>query len=110
MLRSQRKTIPCYTWRRRWRRLETIRRPCTSRRLCGDISRGWRRSRTTKLASGCDQWTRLTAANNVIPAEARANLNVRLLPGDSVDALISELNKLVNDPQVRLEVQPNAGL
>src|SRR5436190_15868337 len=49
-------------------------------------------------------------ANNVIPAEARANLNVRLLPGDSVDALISELNKLVNDPQVRLEVQPNAGL
>src|SRR5213594_4065265 len=56
--------------------------------------------------------TVLTAgvANNVIPAEARANLNVRLLPGDSVDALISELNKLVNDPQVRLEVQPNAGL
>jgi hypothetical protein len=57
------KTIPCYTWRRRWRRLETIRRPCTSRRLCGDISRGWRRSRTTKLASGCGQWTRLTAAS-----------------------------------------------
>src|SRR5207244_3604725 len=56
--------------------------------------------------------TVLTAgvANNVIPAEARANLNVRLLPGDSIDALVNELNKLMNDPQVRLEVQPNAGL
>ena len=48
--------------------------------------------------------------NNVIPAEARANLNVRLLPGDTIDVLMSELKKLVNDPQVRLEVQPNAGL
>jgi acetylornithine deacetylase/succinyl-diaminopimelate desuccinylase-like protein len=49
-------------------------------------------------------------ANNVIPGEARANLNIRLLPGDTIDVLVSELNKLVNDPQVRLEVQPNAGL
>lgn len=49
-------------------------------------------------------------ANNVIPAEARANLNVRLLPGDSVNTLISDLNKLVNDPAVKLEIQPNAGL
>jgi len=56
--------------------------------------------------------TVLTAgvANNVIPAEARANLNVRLLPGDSIVALVNDLNKLVNDPQVKLEVQPNAGL
>src|SRR5260370_37229520 len=49
-------------------------------------------------------------ANNVIPAEARANLNVRLLPGDPIDAVVNELNKLVNDPQVMLEVQPNADL
>jgi acetylornithine deacetylase/succinyl-diaminopimelate desuccinylase-like protein len=49
-------------------------------------------------------------ANNVIPAEARANLNVRLLPGDSINTVVNELNKLVNDPAVKLEVQPNAGL
>ena len=49
-------------------------------------------------------------ANNVIPNEARANLNVRLLPGDTIDVLMGELNKLVNDPQVKLEIQPNAGL
>ena len=49
-------------------------------------------------------------ANNVIPGEARANLNIRLLPGDTVNVLLGDLNKLVNDSQVRLEVQPNAGL
>jgi acetylornithine deacetylase/succinyl-diaminopimelate desuccinylase-like protein len=49
-------------------------------------------------------------ANNVIPAEARANLNVRLLPGDPIAAVMNDLNKLVNDPQVKLELQPSAGL
>jgi acetylornithine deacetylase/succinyl-diaminopimelate desuccinylase-like protein len=49
-------------------------------------------------------------ANNVIPAEARANLNVRLLPGDPINTVLNDLNKLVNDPVVKLEVQPNAGL
>ena len=47
---------------------------------------------------------------NVIPGEARANLNIRLLPGDTITGLLGELNKLVNDPQVRFEVQPDAGL
>jgi len=49
-------------------------------------------------------------ANNVIPAEARANLNVRLLPGDTIDKVLNDLNKLVNDPLVKLELQPNSGL
>lgn len=49
-------------------------------------------------------------ANNVIPAEARANLNVRLLPGDTINTVVNDLNKLINDPAVKLEVQPNAGL
>ena len=46
---------------------------------------------------------------NVIPGEARAILNVRLLPGDTIDVLLGALNKLVNDPQVRFEVQPGGG-
>src|SRR5215470_5730869 len=46
-------------------------------------------------------------ANNVIPAEARANLNIRLLPGDSISTLLADLNKLVNDPAVTLQLQPN---
>jgi acetylornithine deacetylase/succinyl-diaminopimelate desuccinylase-like protein len=48
--------------------------------------------------------------NNVIPAEARANLNIRLLPGNTIDVLLADLTKLVNDPQVRFEIQPDAGL
>jgi acetylornithine deacetylase/succinyl-diaminopimelate desuccinylase-like protein len=47
---------------------------------------------------------------NVIPSEAKAVLNVRLLPGDTIDVLVNELNKLVNDPMVKLEVMPDGGL
>jgi acetylornithine deacetylase/succinyl-diaminopimelate desuccinylase-like protein len=47
---------------------------------------------------------------NVIPSEARATLNIRLLPGNTITTLLADLNKLVNDPQVKLEVQPDAGL
>jgi acetylornithine deacetylase/succinyl-diaminopimelate desuccinylase-like protein len=47
---------------------------------------------------------------NVIPAEADATLNIRLLPGDTISALLGELTKLVNDAQVRFEVQVNAEL
>jgi len=48
--------------------------------------------------------------NNVIPAEARANLNIRLIPGNTIDVLLAALTKLVNDPQIKFEVQPDAGL
>ncbi len=46
---------------------------------------------------------------NVIPAEAQAVLNIRLLPGDTAEGLIADLTKLVNDPQVKFEVMPDAG-
>jgi acetylornithine deacetylase/succinyl-diaminopimelate desuccinylase-like protein len=47
---------------------------------------------------------------NVIPSEATATLNVRLLPGNTSTALVADLNKLVNDPAVKIEIQPDAGL
>jgi acetylornithine deacetylase/succinyl-diaminopimelate desuccinylase-like protein len=47
---------------------------------------------------------------NVIPSEASATLNIRLLPGNTITALLTELNKVVNDPQVKLDVQPDGGL
>ena len=47
---------------------------------------------------------------NVIPSEAKAVLNVRLLPGDTIDVLLNDLNKVVNDPTVKLEVMPDGGL
>jgi carboxypeptidase PM20D1 len=36
-------------------------------------------------------------------------VNIRLLPGNSVDALIVQFKKLVDDPQIRFEVMPDAG-
>jgi acetylornithine deacetylase/succinyl-diaminopimelate desuccinylase-like protein len=47
---------------------------------------------------------------NVIPSEARANLNIRLLPADTITPLLGELTKLVNDSQIRFEVGPDPGL
>jgi len=42
---------------------------------------------------------------NVIPAEARGVLNIRLLPGNLLDPLLGKLRDMVNDPQVRFEVE-----
>ena len=47
---------------------------------------------------------------NVIPSEAHAVLNIRLVPGDTIDVLVNDLKKLVNDPQVHFEVAPEGGL
>jgi acetylornithine deacetylase/succinyl-diaminopimelate desuccinylase-like protein len=47
---------------------------------------------------------------NVIPSDAKAVLNVRLLPGDTITALLSDLEKLVNDPQVKMDVMQDGGL
>lgn len=44
--------------------------------------------------------------SNVVPSEGRATLNIRLLPGDSIGPLVQELTKLVNDPQIRFQVEP----
>jgi acetylornithine deacetylase/succinyl-diaminopimelate desuccinylase-like protein len=46
---------------------------------------------------------------NVIPSEARGVINVRLLPGNMASALLAKLTQVVNDPQIRFEIQPGAG-
>jgi acetylornithine deacetylase/succinyl-diaminopimelate desuccinylase-like protein len=33
-----------------------------------------------------------------------------MLPGDTIEKIVAELTKLVDDPQVKLEVKPNGGL
>src|SRR6202049_2604475 len=48
--------------------------------------------------------------NNVIPAEARANLNIRMLPGNTIDVLLAALTQLVNGSHIKFEGQPDAGL
>jgi len=44
---------------------------------------------------------------NVIPPVAKASLNIRLLPGNPLEPLVAKLKDLVNDPQIRFEIQPN---
>jgi acetylornithine deacetylase/succinyl-diaminopimelate desuccinylase-like protein len=47
--------------------------------------------------------------NNVIPSEATANLNVRMLPGHSIEGLIGQLGKVASDPQIRFKLAPDPG-
>jgi acetylornithine deacetylase/succinyl-diaminopimelate desuccinylase-like protein len=49
------------------------------------------------------------AGSDTVPGEARANLNIRLLPGNPVEPLIAQMQKLVDDPQIRFQVDPNRG-
>jgi acetylornithine deacetylase/succinyl-diaminopimelate desuccinylase-like protein len=46
---------------------------------------------------------------NVVPSEARGVVNVRLLPGNQLEPLVTKLKQLVNDPAVRIEVEPDGG-
>jgi acetylornithine deacetylase/succinyl-diaminopimelate desuccinylase-like protein len=41
---------------------------------------------------------------NVIPTEATARLNVRTLPGDSIDGVVERLRAAIDDPQVEITV------
>jgi len=55
--------------------------------------------------------TELTAGvrANVVPSQASANLNIRLLPGNSIQEVLEQMQKAVNDQQVKFTVQPDAG-
>lgn len=46
---------------------------------------------------------------NVIPSEATANLNIRMLPGHSIQELIGQFAKIVNDPQIKFQLAPDSG-
>jgi acetylornithine deacetylase/succinyl-diaminopimelate desuccinylase-like protein len=41
---------------------------------------------------------------NVIPTEATANLNIRTLPGQSIDSVVARLRRAVGDKQVSFEI------
>src|SRR3974390_2704666 len=46
---------------------------------------------------------------NVIPSEAHATINIRLVPGDTIDVFVNDLKKLVNDPQIRWDISLDGG-
>jgi acetylornithine deacetylase/succinyl-diaminopimelate desuccinylase-like protein len=46
---------------------------------------------------------------NVVPSEATANLNIRMLPGHSIQELVGQFVKIVNDPQIKFQMAPDSG-
>jgi len=46
---------------------------------------------------------------NVVPSEASANLNIRMLPGHSIEELMGQFTKIVNDPQIKFQLAPDSG-
>jgi acetylornithine deacetylase/succinyl-diaminopimelate desuccinylase-like protein len=88
----------------KWMRaLETPERMEHAARVLSEASAVWSSMLRNSVAP-----TMLSAGirANVVPSEARANLNVRLLPGESIEPLVEQFKKLVNDPQVRFQVEP----
>jgi acetylornithine deacetylase/succinyl-diaminopimelate desuccinylase-like protein len=86
----------------KWMRaLEQSERAEHAARILSDTSPMWSSMLRDSIAPTI---LRAGIRSNVVPSEARATLNIRLLPGDSINDLVAELQKLVNDPQVRFEV------
>jgi len=42
--------------------------------------------------------------DNILPAEAHAKINFRLLPGDSQESVLQHIRKVVDDPRVEVEI------
>jgi acetylornithine deacetylase/succinyl-diaminopimelate desuccinylase-like protein len=47
--------------------------------------------------------------SNVVPSDAWANLNIRLLPGNSLGPVLLQMEKLVNDPLVQFRPEAETG-
>jgi carboxypeptidase PM20D1 len=41
--------------------------------------------------------------DNVVPTQVKATINMRLLPGDSVEAVIKKVEQIIADPRVKVE-------
>ena len=46
---------------------------------------------------------------NVIPTTASATLNIRTLPGESIDAVVGRLRRAIDDPAVNIEITARGG-
>lgn len=42
--------------------------------------------------------------DNVVPQQASATVNFRLLPGDTPEAVVAQVEEIIDDPQIRVEV------
>ena len=90
----------------KWMRaLETPDRGDHAARFLSDQNPVWSSTLRTTIAPTIFQGG---FRENVVPSEAKATLNIRLLPGDMIDPLVAKLKTLVDDPAVQFEVQSSA--
>jgi acetylornithine deacetylase/succinyl-diaminopimelate desuccinylase-like protein len=77
----------------------TITSPETQNRVQSAIPRYWAMSRTTISPTMINAGFR----TNVVPAEATATLDIRLLPDENPDAFFDKLRRVVDDPTISVE-------
>ena len=46
---------------------------------------------------------------NVLPSSAAAKVNLRLMPGDTIESTLEHFRKVVGDPRLKMEVDPQTG-
>jgi acetylornithine deacetylase/succinyl-diaminopimelate desuccinylase-like protein len=89
----------------KWMRaLETPERRESAARRLSEASPMWSSMLRNSIAP---TMLRAGIRENVVPSEARANLNIRLLPGNTAEMVVADLTKLVNDTQIRFEIEPS---
>lgn len=47
--------------------------------------------------------------DNVLPSSADAKVNLRLLPGDTIESAFAHFRKVIADPRVKMEIDPQTG-
>lgn len=47
--------------------------------------------------------------DNILPASASAKINFRLLPGDSIEKVVSYFGRVIQDPRVEMQIDQHAG-
>ena len=47
--------------------------------------------------------------DNVLPSSASAKVNLRLMPGDTIESTLAHFRKVVSDPRLKMEIDPQTG-
>ena len=47
--------------------------------------------------------------DNVLPSSATAKVNLRLMPGDTIESTFAHFRKVISDPRLKMEVDPQTG-
>ena len=58
----------------------------------------------------CRDQDRRRHAENALPQRAKANVNCRILPGTTIEAVQEQLTRLVADPGLRISLQGDRGI